>query len=120
MQPDDDAYWRRPVTGTGSSDGEAADHKTASDHGTARGSTDGPPPVINLHYQGPPPSNPPPAGWRPARVVQPAPPRRLPEQNHAAMDDQEARARTLSLGLAIVAGSVLVIILCAICGRTLF
>jgi hypothetical protein len=73
-----------------------------------------------LIYHGPPMSAPPPAGWRPPHVVEPAPPRRLPEQDHAAIDEQEARARTLSLGFAIVAGAVMVIVLCAVCGRTLF
>ena len=73
----------------------------------------------SLVYRGPPLTTPPPAGWRPPHVVQPAPPRRLPEQNHSAIDDQEARARALSLGITIVAGAIIMIILCALCGRAL-
>jgi hypothetical protein len=131
VQPDDDAYWRRPTDGAsfadgGSAGGNSVDGNSADGdsalrgHGSVPGPAASSPPLISLRYQGPPLSNPPPAGWRPTRIVEPAPPRRLPEQNHAGMDEQEARARTLSLGLAIVASAVLVIILCAVCGRTLF
>jgi hypothetical protein len=71
-------------------------------------------------YQGPPRTTPPPTGWRPPHVIQPAPPRRLPEQDHAAIDEDEARARTLTRGLAMVAGALLLVVLCSLCGRTLF
>lgn len=71
-------------------------------------------------YQGPPPTTPPPADWRPPHVIQPAPPRRLPDQDHAAIDEDEARARTLTRGLAMVAGALLLVVLCSLCGRTLF
>jgi hypothetical protein len=73
-----------------------------------------------LIYHGPPLTTPPPAGWRLPHVVEPAPPRRLPVQDHSAIDEQEARARTLSIGFAIVAGAVILIALCAVCGRALF
>jgi hypothetical protein len=63
---------------------------------------------------------PPPYAWQPAHVVEPAPPRSLPVQDHPAIDADEARARTLTYGLAAVAGAVLLIVLCALCGRTLF
>ena len=71
-------------------------------------------------YQGPPPTTAPPADWRPPQVYQPAPPRRLPDQNHAAIDDDEARARTLTRGLAMVAGALLLVVACSLCGRILF
>jgi hypothetical protein len=71
-------------------------------------------------YQGPPRSTAPPAGWRPPAVYQPAPPRRLPDQDHATIDDEEARARTLTRGLAMVAGALLLVVMCALCGRILF
>lgn len=64
--------------------------------------------------------SPPAGGWRPQHVVEPAPPRRLPPQDHAAIDSDEARARTLTYGIAILAGAVLVVLLCAVCGRVLF
>ena len=73
-----------------------------------------------MGYTGPPSSTPPPSGWRPARMVQPAPPRELPPQDHAGIDADEARARTLTLGLALVAGAIIVIVLCALCGRAAF
>jgi hypothetical protein len=71
-------------------------------------------------YQGPPPTIAPPAGWSPPQVVQPAPPRSLPRQDHAAIDEDEARARTLTRGLAMVAGALLLVLLCSLCGRALF
>ena len=74
----------------------------------------------NLIYHGPPVSSVPPAGWRPSHIVEPAPPRQLPAQDHAAIDDQEARARTLTLGIALVAAAIVAILLFAICGRSLF
>jgi hypothetical protein len=52
--------------------------------------------------------------------VQPAPPRRLPAQNHGAIDDDEAKARTLTRGLGLLVGAILLILLCALCGRVLF
>jgi hypothetical protein len=71
-------------------------------------------------YAGPPTMTPPPPAWQPQRIVEPAPPRRLPPQDHAAIDADEARARTLTYGVGILAGAVLVILLCALCGRLLF
>jgi hypothetical protein len=41
-------------------------------------------------------------------------------QDHRRLDDEEARARTLTMGLGLVAGALLVILLCAVCGRALF
>jgi len=44
----------------------------------------------------------------------------LPTQDHAAIDDQEAQARSLTRGLAMVAGAIMLIVLCALCGRLMF
>jgi hypothetical protein len=71
-------------------------------------------------YAGPPPSAPPPPGWRPELVVQPSPPRPLPPQDHADLDAREQSARTLTYGIGLVAGAILLIVLCALCGRALF
>jgi hypothetical protein len=79
-----------------------------------------PPASPYLGYQGPPATTAPPAEWRPPHVIQPAPPRRLPEQDHAAIDEDEARARTMTRGLAMVAGALLLVVLCSLCGRILF
>ncbi len=103
MQPDNE-YWRRP---------EQDDNPP----GGAASALPGP---GRPTYGGPPPSSPPPTGWRPEHIVEPLPPRLLPAQDHALIDNEEARARTLSTGIAIVAGALIVILLCAVCGRNLF
>jgi hypothetical protein len=59
--------------------------------------------------------SPPPAGWRPPRIVEPTPPRQLPAQDHARIDEEEARARALTRGIAIVTAIIIMIILFAIC-----
>jgi hypothetical protein len=50
-------------------------------------------------------------------VVAPPDPRHLPTQDHARIDDAEARARTLTNGVGILAGAIFVIALCALCAR---
>jgi hypothetical protein len=75
---------------------------------------------VGAQYVGPPPTAAPPSAWRPEHIVEPAAPRRLPAQDHAVIDADEARARTLTYGIGIVTGAVLLILLCALCGRALF
>lgn len=99
----DDAQWRRPTEQP----------------------APGPPPQSpevpwRPTYPGPPPTTPPPKDWRPEFVVQPAAPRQLPGQDHAALDAQERAARTLTHGIGLVAGAVLLVVLCALCARALF
>jgi hypothetical protein len=53
-------------------------------------------------------------------VVQPQPPRTLPPQDLAALDAQEHEARTITYGIGMVAGAVLLIVLLILCGRALF
>jgi len=77
------------------------------------------PPYPGLAYQGPPPTIPPPSGWRTPRVVEPPAPRQLPIQDHQQLDEDEARARTLTQGIGIIAGAILLIVLFALCGRAL-
>lgn len=62
-------------------------------------------------YTGPPKSERPAAGWRTPEVVKPVPPRKLPKQDPAAIDAAESRARVLTQGLAILAGSLMFVIL---------
>ncbi|MEE3919607.1 hypothetical protein V2I01_18445 [Micromonospora sp. BRA006-A] len=81
---------------------------------TVRG---GPPPS---GYAGPPPSTPPPPGWRPPVHVQPSPPRRLPPQDMAAMDQAEQRAQRLTYGIGAAVAVVLVLLTCLLCSRVLF
>jgi len=101
VQPDD-AYWRRP-DGPGPVDGfgspERAGHPT---------------------YQGPPPMTPPPTQWRPPHHIEPAPPRRLPNQDHDRIDVEEAQARTITHGVAMVAAALMIVLSCLLCGRLLF
>ena len=103
---DDDAGWRRPPAGAGS-------ERTAPAAPTAPSR----PPV---EYSGPPPSNPPPANWRPPLVQRPVPPRQLPEQDHDRLDVEEQAARTLSQGIGMVAGAVLLVLMLILCARALF
>ena len=63
---------------------------------------------------------PPPSGWHPPRFLEPARPRRLPAQDHARIDDAEARARTVTQGVGIVVGAIFLVALCAVCARLLF
>jgi hypothetical protein len=52
--------------------------------------------------------------------VEPAAPRQLPVQDHAAIDVAEEQARAVTRLLGVAAGLVLVVIGCLLCGRTLF
>lgn len=62
-------------------------------------------------YKGPPKTVRPPQGWKVPEVIKPAPPRELPEQDHEAIDSAESMARTLTHGVAIIAGSLMFIVL---------
>ncbi|RLP93905.1 hypothetical protein EAD89_05360 [Micromonospora sp. BL4] len=97
--PDD--YWRRPGTG-----GDGAPEQAAA--APASG------------YEGPPPSVPPPAGWRPPVHLEPAPPRRLPPQDMADLDAAEQRAQRITYGFGAAVGVVLVVLLCLLCSRVIF
>ncbi|SCE83133.1 hypothetical protein [Micromonospora terminaliae] len=52
--------------------------------------------------------------------VQPTPPRRLPPQDMAAMDQAEGQAQRLTYGIGAVVGVVLVLLTCLLCSRLLF
>lgn len=75
--------------------------------------------VGGMGYPGPPPSTPPPPGWRPALVVRPAPPRRLPAQDHAALDAAERAARRLTWAVAASAGVLAVLVACVLGSQAL-
>jgi hypothetical protein len=103
---DDDAGWRRPPGGDG------------PDRSAPVGPAAPTRPIVE--YGGPPPSNPPPANWRPPLVQRPVPPRQLPEQDHDRLDVEEQAARTLSQGIGMVAGAVLLVLMLILCARALF
>jgi hypothetical protein len=71
-------------------------------------------------YAGPPPTQAPPHGWRPPFVVQPAAPRQLPAQDRDQLNAGERSARTLTLGVGMIAGAIVLILTCLLCSRLLF
>jgi hypothetical protein len=97
----DDDFWRRPAEGV---------------------QPPPPPPAqpVNGAYTGAPRSAPPPSGWRPPQVVQPAPPRELPRQDLDRIEREEQAATILTKGVGIFAAAVLVVLLLVFCGRVLF
>jgi hypothetical protein len=103
---DDDAFWRRP------------EHEDPAGPGFVRPATPAvpsPPP-----YAGPPRSAPPPPGWRPPLVSKPPVPRSMPAQDQAALDEAEGSARTITYGIGMVAGAILLIVMGLLCSRLLF
>ena len=70
-------------------------------------------------YSGPPRMVPPPQGWKVPEVIVAAAPRRLPEQDHKAIDAEESRARTLTHGVGILAGSLMFVVLIVILVRAI-
>jgi hypothetical protein len=101
--PPDDAFWRRPAPGE------------------VTGPPVGPPtPAEPPPYAGPPQAPPPQATWQPPVVSQPPPPRSLPAQDPAALNDAEGSARTVTYGVGMVAAAVLVILMCLLCSRLIF
>jgi hypothetical protein len=104
----DDLQWRRPAEGGGPAPGRPPEpHPGVAAPGA-------PPP-----YTGPPRNTAPDPNWRPRIVVQPPPPRELPEQDLAALDADEREARTLTYGIGLVAGAILLVVLLILCGRAL-
>jgi hypothetical protein len=53
-------------------------------------------------------------------VLQVPPARQLPPQDDAVIDGQEHQARTVTYGVAMIAGAVALIVLIVLCGRVLF
>ncbi|OLB75027.1 MAG: hypothetical protein AUI14_22110 [Actinobacteria bacterium 13_2_20CM_2_71_6] len=101
----DDLQWRRPAQAGGPAPGTPP----------APQQPPGPPP-----YAGPPRTTPPPRGWRPRLLVQPPPPRELPAQDLARIDAEEREARTITYGIGLMAGAILLVVLLILCGRALF
>jgi hypothetical protein len=51
--------------------------------------------------------------------VRAAPPRTLPPQDLPRLEEAEQRSRTLTYGIAMVAGAIMVVLTLVLCGRTL-
>ena len=101
-RPGEEAHWNRPSDGT----------SVPAVPGSA--------PTGSADYAGPPPTVPPPPGWRTPVVVRPGSPRPLPQQDPARLDAEEQSARTLTYGVAMVAGAVMLLLILVLCGRALF
>jgi len=89
------------------------------------GATTGEPPAAPENeqtpaYQGPPRAPQVPGAWRPPTLVEAPSARRLPEQNEAAIDAAERQARTVTHGVGLIAGAILVLLLAVLCGRLIF
>ena len=62
-------------------------------------------------YEGPPVNVPPPPGWRVDSVAKPNAPRRMPEQDHEAVDAAEQRARLVTHWTALLAVAMMFTVL---------
>lgn len=102
MATSDEDYWRRPAGGG---------HQPPPAP---------PAPPVNGSYTGAPRTAPPPAGWRPPQVIQPAPPRELPRQDVERIEREEQAATILTKGVGLFAAAVLIVLLLIFCGRILF
>ena len=71
-------------------------------------------------YVPPPQMTPPPPGWRPVHIVEPAAPRALPAQDHAAIDAAEEQAQSVTRTFGLVAGVAIVVLVVLLCGRAIF
>lgn len=98
----DDAFWRRP---SGDSPSLVPPPAAA--------------PPDEPEYQGPPHGAPAPATWSPPVIVPVTPPRDMPGQDHARIDAEERGARTMSQGIGLVAGAVVVILIFVLCARVI-
>jgi hypothetical protein len=96
---DDDRQWQRPA---GSPEPPPA-----------------PPVATPPRYTGPPRSTPPPPGWQPRRLLQVPPPRAMPPQDLDRLDNAEQQARTVTYGVGMLAGAILLVVLFVLCGRAL-
>lgn len=52
--------------------------------------------------------------------IEPPPPRELPPQDHVELDAAEQSARTLTYGVGVLAGVIMLIVICTLCSRMLF
>jgi len=98
---DADAAWRRPTADTPSLAPPAT----------------GEPPAEQPEYAGPPHGTPPPSSWRPPVVAPTVPPRDMPAQDHSQIDAEERGARTLTQGIALVAGAIILILFFILCAK---
>ena len=53
-------------------------------------------------------------------VVEPLPPGELPGQDHDRLDVEEQAAQTLTQGIGMVAGAIMLVLLLILCARVTF
>jgi hypothetical protein len=53
-------------------------------------------------------------------VAEPMPPGTLPGQDHDRLDVEEQAANTLTTGIGLVAGAILLVLLLLLCARAVF
>jgi hypothetical protein len=53
-------------------------------------------------------------------VNEPLPPHELPAQDHDRLDIEEQAARTLTQGIGMVVGAILIVLLLILCARSVF
>jgi len=53
-------------------------------------------------------------------VIQPPEARKLPAQDEDALDAAERQARTVTHGIGMIAGAILLLLLVVLCGRLIF
>lgn len=75
--------------------------------------------MTDPEYTGPPPTLPPPEGWKVRQVIEVAPPRKLPAQDREAIHAQRLRARTITQGIGILFASLMFVILLVVLVRAL-
>jgi hypothetical protein len=78
-----------------------------------------PAPAAPEPYDGPPHTAPAPPTWRPSVVTPIQPPRTMPTQDDQRIDAEERAGRTLTQGVGVVAGAILLILIFVLCGRVL-
>lgn len=101
QQGSDEQLWRRHPDGAGAETPQPSTPPVTP--------YDGPPPTV---FAGP--------DWRPRTLIQVPAARTLPEQDDAEVDQQERSARTVSYGVGMLAGAIVVIVLIVLCGRIVF
>jgi|GEM_PF-4127734 len=75
--------------------------------------------MSDREYTGPPPTLPPPTGWRVDEVISVAAPRKLPTQDREAIHAQRLRARTITQGMGILFASLMFVVLLVVLIRAL-
>ena len=119
----EEAFWARPPAAPGPGTNGRGGTAVSSHGGTGFGSRGlGDPPATPpaAGYAGPPRNLRPPPGWRPPLHLRAQPPRPLPPQDAAALDEAEQDARTVTYGVGMLAGAICMVLMFLLCARIIF